>query len=258
MAGESRSELIAWTNDLLQISYSKVEQFGTGAAYCQILDSIFGDVPMSRVKFSAKQEYEYLNNFKVLQKTFKDHKIAKPIPVDRLVKCKMQDNLEFLQWLRRFHDQSFGGGHYDAAGRRKGDVPALQTSTSAPISRSSGSLGGSSGARAKAAGLRPGSSMSGAAAERVHALTAELNELKGSVEGLETERDFYFAKLRDIEMIVQEKLGSESTPELEKATLSKIQEILYSTEEGFEVPADAELVGEEQLHDGQLHEDETF
>lgn len=42
--------------------------------------------------------------------------------------------------------------------------------------------------------LRPGSSMSGAAAERVHALTAELNELKGSVEGLETERDFYFAK----------------------------------------------------------------
>lgn len=31
-------------------------------------------------------------------------------------------------------------------------------------------------------------------------------------------------------MIVQDKLGSESTPELEKITLSKIQEILYSTE----------------------------
>lgn len=27
---------------------------GTGAAYCQILDSIYGDVPMSRVKFTSK------------------------------------------------------------------------------------------------------------------------------------------------------------------------------------------------------------
>lgn len=32
---------------------------------------------MSRVNFGARQEYEYLNNFKVLQKSFKDHKIDK-------------------------------------------------------------------------------------------------------------------------------------------------------------------------------------
>ena len=32
---------------------------------------------MSRVNFGARQEYEYLNNFKVLQKTFKDHKVDK-------------------------------------------------------------------------------------------------------------------------------------------------------------------------------------
>jgi len=39
--GESRSELLAWLNELLQINYTKIEQCGTGAAYCHILDSIY-------------------------------------------------------------------------------------------------------------------------------------------------------------------------------------------------------------------------
>ena len=45
--GESRTELIAWLNDLLQVNYTKVEQCGTGGAYCQIMDSIFGQSPRS-------------------------------------------------------------------------------------------------------------------------------------------------------------------------------------------------------------------
>ena len=40
--GESRTELLAWLNDLLQLNYTKVEQCGTGGAYCQIMDSIYG------------------------------------------------------------------------------------------------------------------------------------------------------------------------------------------------------------------------
>lgn len=44
MMGESRTELLAWINDLLQLGYTKIEQFGTGAAHCQIIDSIFRDV----------------------------------------------------------------------------------------------------------------------------------------------------------------------------------------------------------------------
>lgn len=41
-AGESRGELIAWMNDLLQLGLTKVEQAGTGAPLCQIIDSIYG------------------------------------------------------------------------------------------------------------------------------------------------------------------------------------------------------------------------
>lgn len=36
-----------------------------------------GDVPMSRVKMNAKMEYEYLENFKILQKAFVKHRIDK-------------------------------------------------------------------------------------------------------------------------------------------------------------------------------------
>jgi len=36
-----------------------------------------GDVPMTKVKVNANQEYQYITNFKVLQKAFKDHAIDK-------------------------------------------------------------------------------------------------------------------------------------------------------------------------------------
>ena len=38
----SRTDLLAWLNELLQINYTKIEQCGTGGAYCQVLDSIYG------------------------------------------------------------------------------------------------------------------------------------------------------------------------------------------------------------------------
>ena len=50
-----------------------------------------------QVKFNTKQEHEYINNFKVLQASFKKMSVDKIVPVDRLVKGKFQDNFEFLQ-----------------------------------------------------------------------------------------------------------------------------------------------------------------
>lgn len=55
----------------------------------------------------------------------------------------------------------------------------------------------------------------------------KLMELKLTVDGLEKERDFYFGKLRDIELICQEP-ESENHP-----ILSKIMDILYATEVAF-------------------------
>lgn len=63
------------------------------------------------------------------------------------------------------------------------------------------------------------------------ALTAEINAQKEAIAGLEKERDFYFAKLRDIELLLQQAV--EADPELDKdddSLVKHIQAILYSTE----------------------------
>ena len=50
-----------------------------------------------------------------------------------------------------------------------------------------------------------------------------------SIEGMEKERDFYFGKLRDIEVVVQEYSDTDD------AFASKILDVLYATEVGKNV-----------------------
>jgi len=241
----SRTDLLAWLNELLQINYTKIEQCGAGGAYCQILDSIYGDLPMNRVKMNAKHEYEFVANYKVMQNVFKTKKIDKPIPVERLVKCKMQDNLEFLQWMKRFWDSNYGGHAYDAVARRKG-VPMEPPATLAPLSTPSSVLnvaGGRAGGRTPVSGFRSGSAQSN---EAVSQLQAQVKELSTHLEGLEKERDFYFEKLRDIEILVQAQMEVLEADGKDDHTLREIQKILYSTEEGFEVPDAVAPVDEEE------------
>ncbi|CAK9783876.1 hypothetical protein CC85DRAFT_288875 [Cutaneotrichosporon oleaginosum] len=246
--GASRGELIAWLNDLLAPQVvQKVEECGKGVILCQVLDSIYGDLPMSRVKFNARMEYEYLENFKILQKAFAKHKIDKPIPVGKLVKCKMQDNLEFLQWMKKFWDANSTGAAYDTAGRGMiassgSSAPAPRTSTSAraPAPAPRSSVAAAAGARAPSA----------ASAAQLSQLNAQVLEMQAQCEGLEKERDFYFAKLRSIELIVGDRINFEHIDPEERDTLAKIQEVLYQTEDGFEVP--------NEEFEGELDDEETF
>jgi len=194
---------------------------------------------MNRVKMNAKQEYEYLGNYKVLQTIFKNKKIDKPIPVERLVKCKMQDNLEFVQWIKRFWEQNYGGQPYDPVARRKG-APMEIPATVAPLKSMSSAAPGRTGGRTPVGGPRAGSAQNG----QMAALQNQLTEMRNHLEGLEKERDFYFQKLRDIEILVQAQGDLNENGEPDDQTLKDIQKILYMTEDGFEVPEQAE--GEEE------------
>ncbi|WVW82771.1 hypothetical protein I302_104782 [Kwoniella bestiolae CBS 10118] len=248
--GESRGELLAWLNELLDpIPITKVEQCGTGSVYCQIVDSIYGDLPMTKVKFNAKMEYEYLDNFKILQKAFNVHRIEKPIPVQKLIKCKMQDNLEFLQWMKKYWDMNSGGIAYDAEGRAGGAIPTAPPPTSRTASSSARAAYSRPGAGIGSAGASR--QVSSASAAQVAQMQARVAEIEAHSESLLKERDFYFDKLRNIELIVQERMAVEGVTQEESDVMAKIQEILYATIEGFEVPE-----GEEQpLH---AEEEETF
>ena len=155
------------------------------------------------------------------------------IPVEMLVKCRMQDNLDFLQWTKRFWDQYFPGTDYDAVSRRKsGPLPSSGVGAGAARTNAAPRrTGGTTPTTAPRVGSRAGGGAGSAA------LQQENNTLKETVVGLERERDFYFSKLRDIELLVQQ--ACDEDPELEKqedGLIKQIQTILYSTEEGFEIP----------------------
>merc|ERR1719273_1170602 len=75
---------------------------------------------MSKVNFGARTEPEYLKNWKLVQVVFNDQGIQKLIPVERLVKGRFQDNLEFLQWFYQYFMSVYhGNSNYDPEGRRK-------------------------------------------------------------------------------------------------------------------------------------------
>ena len=116
----SKAELLGWFNELLCLQLSKVEQCATGAVYCAVLDALYpGTFPFSRVRWGAKTEYEYVDNYKVLQAAFDKNGIKRHIDVGKLSKARPLDNLEFCQWLKAFFDKNYSGEPYDALARRK-------------------------------------------------------------------------------------------------------------------------------------------
>lgn len=275
--GESRSELLAWLNNLLKLDYTKVEQCGTGAAYCQIMDSIFGDLPMNRVNFNAVSEYEYFTNYKILQSCLTKHKIEKSVLVERLVKCRFQDNLEFLQWIKKFWAQNKDESEYDPEIRRKGKAGPSNSAGSGSSSRrvTTNPIKPLRNVRTGIVSSVPRKSSNdqqllavqtelNQSRERASELEKECVQFKEANSVFEKERDFYFGKLRDIEILVQSTQDLcregvyENAKELE-GFLGKVQQILYATEEGFETSIDeSKPISTSLNHINPIVDEETF
>ncbi|KAK3537644.1 hypothetical protein QTP70_017034, partial [Hemibagrus guttatus] len=207
----SRHDMLAWVNDSLQLSYTKIEQLCSGAAYCQFMDMLFpGCIFLKKI-----------------------------IPVEKLVKGKFQDNFEFVQWFKKFFDANYDGKEYDPLQARQGQDIApppnpgehfihkpkrtgpgpQRTSPTVPKNMPTPQ-------RALNTTIRknPSLARNGGGDAEIMELNQQLMELKLTVDGLEKERDFYFSKLRDIELICQEH-ENENNP-----VLTKIIDILYATE----------------------------
>ncbi|XP_038118258.1 microtubule-associated protein RP/EB family member 1 isoform X3 [Culex quinquefasciatus] len=279
----SRHDMLSWVNDCLRSQFNKIEELCTGAAYCQYMDMLFpGSVPMKRVKFRTNLEHEYIQNFKILQAAFKKMNVDKVIPVDKLIKGRFQDNFEFLQWFKKFFDANYDGREYDAMESRFGiplglgaiqhelgvgcelpkrhiqapkaqklpaavhHVPLSTVTPSRPAAQPVSSLerrplgGGGGGGAANAS---KSSSQNSVSNQQVDELTTQVMDMRLHLEGLEKERDFYFSKLRDIEILCQEDEQNETPNNL----IQRILNILYATEvgDGFAPPDDAAAEEEE-------------
>uniref|UniRef100_A0A3Q4GKU7 Microtubule-associated protein RP/EB family member 1 n=1 Tax=Neolamprologus brichardi TaxID=32507 RepID=A0A3Q4GKU7_NEOBR len=265
----SRHDMLVWINESLQMNLTKIEMLCSGAAYCQFMDMLFpNSVPLKKVKFGAKLEHEYIHNFKLLQVAFKKMAVDKIIPVDKLVKGKFQDNFEFVQWFKKFFDANYDGKEYDPVEARQGQdaMPTPNPATSAlnkppkkalnqapqrppvakvapkvaPVSAKKAGTGGNDEEVAELVNEVRGQTVASVRTTarrgvliRCLYLRPQVEMLKSTIQDMEKERDFYFGKLRNIELICQEKEG-EGDP-----TLQRIVDILYATDEGFVIP-DAE------------------
>ncbi|GFP80124.1 microtubule-associated protein rp/eb family member 1b [Phtheirospermum japonicum] len=212
-----RNEILAWINARLQLNLSRIEEAASGAVQCQMMDMTYpGVVPMHKVNFDAKTEYDFIQNYKVLQDVFNKLKIDKHIEVNRLVKARPLDNLEFLQWLKRYCDSVNGGlmnENYNPVERRtKGgkerSIKCSQKNSKSLLTNNSVNPGSVEGDSKSGTNLRKPGGVASGANSSLEALTKEVTDLKLSADDLEKERDFYFAKLHDIEVLCQ-------APELE-------------------------------------------
>ena len=310
----SRSELLDFFNTTLNMNLTKIEQTATGAVACQLADIMFPkSVPMSRVSWEAKTPPEYVSNYKLLQAAFSKNKVQRYVDVDKLIRAKYQDNLEFCQWLKAFYDQvasPLREGYDPVAVRQRGKggkkmPPQFQPRGGAVVRAAAAKKARSAGATAAAArtstttgrtattrtatraarptnaagitspparkagaqkeNARTGPANRAAAnkgskdnAEKIVAdatllkknkeLTARNAELETTMLQMENERDFYFEKLRGIEVMLQ---AYEDQSEEERGVtggsnrvISKIFKVLYAgAEDGIVVNDEGDLIG---------------
>lgn len=232
---QGRKLILEWINDVCDLNLAKVEQTCSGAIACQLLDSIFpGKVPMSRVDWGAKVDYEFINNYKILQNCFLKLKIDKPIYMEKLIRGRYQDNLEFMQWFKGFYDNSTNVDNYlelgyEAQAQRnkgksgqqyhakygKGGVSGAKKTVSRTTSSSR--IPASSSTRTTRAPASKSSSVSSAAVEEFKSkirslekqtaelsteneqLSADVEHCNETIKEVEKERNYYYNKLQRVE-----------------------------------------------------------
>jgi len=267
---------------------------------------------MKRVNWEAKSEFQYIENYKILQAAFTKRNVQKQVDVDRLIRAKYQDNLEFCQWLKAFFEHAAppsredydpvsrrqlgkGGKHLDniflpRGMKKNGARPPISKRLSSAGSVTGGGGGGtvssssSSSSRARSSS-RPSSAGSIVSSSRDHQRTDPLvssrhsiipkrnndsvdadllkknNELKRrnaeielTLDTIEKERDFYFDKLRGIEVMLQvhEEKGDESDPEelmqrIYKVLYAKLEDDIVVTDEGELLENDVEGLNNDSM-----------
>lgn len=240
---------------------------------------------MKRINWGARTDFQYVENYKVLQNAFQKNRVQKPVDVDRLVRAKYQDNLEFCQWLKAFFDhcnpphrddydplarralgkggrtlepQFRPGGSSGKSSSRANFPPRRAVAPSTTKKNPTQKLSTTTNTRSRHDKTTTLSDRSNLNSPRRNSeqIVADANlmkknsdlmdrvaELELTLTGIEKERDFYFEKLRGIEVMLQvhEENGETKHPD---ELVKKIFKVLYATsEDNIVVTDEGEILG---------------
>ncbi|XP_016367330.1 uncharacterized protein LOC107707749 isoform X2 [Sinocyclocheilus rhinocerous] len=108
------SELLDWLNDILQATFSQVEHTCSGAAFCQLMDIIHpGSVDINKVKFTAKENADILDNYNLLQDAFNKAQIKRELELKLLVNGDTLKILDLLSWFKDLYDHNVAQQKYN-------------------------------------------------------------------------------------------------------------------------------------------------
>jgi microtubule-associated protein, RP/EB family len=80
-----RKELLDFVNDTLGLKLQKIEQTASGAVACQLFDIMYpGSIAMAKVNWAARSDYEFIQNYKILQGGFNKHHVQRHVDVDKV------------------------------------------------------------------------------------------------------------------------------------------------------------------------------
>merc|ERR1711994_575356 len=214
-------------------------------------------------------EGQKIDNWKKVQQVFRKKQISKPLDVKRYVNGKFQDNLEALQWFKHFFEFTYKGNPYAAYKKRwKKDGPtgpivlywdettrSLQDESAVSADSSySGSTEVKKTSKKKAGGAKKKKKKGGGGGGGD--LGKANNKLALTVEAVEKERNFYFAKLREIEILCQGDNNDMDKIEDASSLKAAVLKIMYKTDDDGDMVAPDGNEGED--NDGEDEENVTF
>lgn len=178
----SRAFLLRWLGSI-GIHISRVEDIGTGAPLCACLKQL--NCKIGKYKEVPKNEWEYLDNLKIVKEYFASEGVKVHLPIERMCKLKLQDNLEVLQWFYKYYEMH----------RRTVPDPVIEQSSKPEELRSQPCVEITSVVVENPSGSRTQLKCSKECAKQTALL-------KKFVKILKKERDFYFSKLILIEQLI--------------------------------------------------------
>ncbi|XP_005182379.1 microtubule-associated protein RP/EB family member 2-like [Musca domestica] len=234
----SRHDMLEWVNSTVHGQHKKIEELCSGVAYCQMMELLFPNcIGLKRIKTSAKLEHEFLYNLKLFQAAFIKLNFDKSVPIDRLMKGKFQDNFEFLQWFKKFFDTH-------SAGKENLRVPAAMAAAAQNAPKPIKKPGNQTLGSAKTPAAKPdmlktpkGTQQHGerqVSPSTIRTLQETQEQLAEQILSVEHERDTYYKKLAEIEVILNESVQNNIFVEWCNRALT----ILYATDDTPPGPVD--------------------